>query len=165
LIFEYLLEHFQLKTAEIFRDGYVVLEPRQEPQPLQRIDLPFDVVASDTSSHLTLRQPTVCSVLEMQLVVVYPVTTILGRPNDIRLTVGLADGTELQTQIVPIEVGEPFRTLVYLGTPGEEYQLFGEGYAPALSSEFRWVAIRPGTNDLLDVDPSHLEVQALSCVE
>ncbi len=164
IIFQYLAENFVMKVNHSF-NGYLVLEPRAQPLPLQRTPLNFQTAATDTTRlQATLTNPSTCALLELQLNIRFPLITALGRANGLMLQV--SDGNQIVKSggLVTLEPGRPFNVFMYLGQP-EDFQY---AFRPAREGEptvfFDRLEIETTPSTLFDILPNVLELTQLNCI-
>jgi len=165
LIFKYILEHFKLKTNQVFRDGYLVLAARQEPVPMQTTALPYEAQTNGNGTNIVLREPASCGLLQLDVTLHYPMTAVLGRPNPLMLQVYHGEELLAENNLVAIENGRTFSTFIYIGTP----ERFGEVFRDAPSSDFDVtfdrISVSPANHDLLGVNPDLATISNLRCVQ
>lgn len=164
IIAEYLIEHFRLKHSRVFGDGLYVLTPREQPIELQRSNLPFTSIRNDDILSVQIDGAATCTFAELELIIDYPITAIAGRPNALVATVSHNSAPVLSTNLVAIEDGRPFTTLVYLGQPYAYSQVFADHSYPDTFGTFDAVMLAPAPVSLFTVNPSRLEVVGLRCV-
>jgi len=164
IIFKYLVENFKLKTTEVF-NNYVVLEPRPSPQPLLITSLAYTQTPIDQGFELRLSQPALCSLAELELLIRYPITSLVGRPTGLTVQAWNAENELFQTRLVAIETGRSFSTFFYLGRSESFQGLFDDQGRIETRTPFDRLTLRRPAATLFDVYPSQVQVSALRCVQ
>lgn len=166
IIVEYLIEHFRLKQSQhVFGDGLYVLTPREQPIDLQRSELPFTVAReNDMITIQVVSREATCTFVELELIIDYPMTAIVGRPNSLIATVSYRGAPVASTGLVAIEEGRPFATLIYLG-PSYAYSRVFDAYpSRATMAAFDTITLSRAPSSLFTVNPARLEITGVRCV-
>jgi len=164
IIFQYLVENFKLKTTDLF-NGYAVLEPRASPQPLSITPLTYVQGPIDQGLEVRLSQPARCSLVELELLMRYPITSVFGRPAGLTVKAWNNENEISQTRLVAIETGRSFSTFFYLGRPERFEGLFDDQGRIETRAIFNRLTLQRSAATLFDVYPSQVTVQALHCVQ
>jgi hypothetical protein len=164
LIFKYLVENFKLKTTDLF-NGYAVLAPRVAPQPLALTPLVYTREPADQGFNLRLAQPARCSLVELELLIRYPLTSVLGRPTGLTIQAWNGENRLLENKLVAIETGRSFSTFLYLGRPERFLGVFDDQGRIETRATFDRLTLKNAEPSLFNVYPSQVAVQALRCVQ
>jgi len=163
IIFEYLLAAFELRSAERDVSNIYLLKPRPINRKLVFEDLPFHLKTTGRNTgEITLRSPTSCGLLRLDLQMTYSPMTLLGK------VVGIALNFDEQVArhpvvIVPIEMEHPFHVYLSLIEASSFYQVFND--APIATTAWSRFSFAPWKSDWLGVDPSGVEILKIQCVE
>ncbi|KAB8142686.1 hypothetical protein F8S13_14115 [Chloroflexia bacterium SDU3-3] len=163
-IFRYILEHFELKTPEIYRSGYIVLHPRTQPKALGARPITFQTQMTPQGQTFTLAAPATCRVLDLELEMHYPITAAIGKPRELVATVYDGDAKVVQGNLVAIERTRPFHTYLYLGQPKAFWELFSPTTGPESESTFTTITLNQPPASIFDVQAQGVVVHSLSCV-
>lgn|GEM_PF-5389227 len=164
IIFNYLVENFKLKTTNLF-NNYALLEPRAAPQPLSLTPLVYTRESADQGFDLRLSQPARCSLVQLELLIRYPVTAAFGRPTGLLIKAWNGESQILESRLVALETGRRFSTFLYLGRPERFEGLFDDQGRIETRALFDRLSFRRLVFGLFDVYPNQVEVSALRCVQ
>ena len=164
IIAEYLIEHFRLKQSRVFGDGLYVLTPREQPIELQRSDLPFTVAHENDVITIQVSREATCTFVEPELIIDYPMTAIVGRPNSLIATVSYRGNSVASTGLVAIEEGRPFTTLIYVGQYYAYSQVFDAHPQRDTMQAFDTITLALAPASLFTVNPTRLDITGVRCV-
>ncbi len=162
IIFQYLAEHYQLRSDQSSASGFYVLQQRAQPAPLHASEQPFEVTQLAEGTQVRLKHAATCSLIQLELTITYPLTAWLGRPDilDAQVT---ADGREIsQSGLVAIETGQAFTTYLSLIKPDQFYEVFGAGSVQA--QPWDTLMLRPRLSGFPEVVPNSIDIRRVACV-
>jgi hypothetical protein len=164
IIFKYLVENFQLKTGALF-DGRVVLEARAQPRPLSLSPLTYEITSTPSGLDLQLSQPARCALIELELLIHYPGTALLGRPTRPVIQVWNGHTQLINNRLTAIETSRKFSTFVYLGNPESFPGLFADSGDYHLPRPFDHLRLDRPDYSLFDIYPSRIAIENLQCLQ
>jgi hypothetical protein len=164
VIFAYLYERFALKTDQLFRGGWVLLAPRATPRPPTATPLQHRLRREGERIVVEVPEHERCAVLALTATVRYPWYAALGRPNDLRVEAFNDGQLFLGKSLVPLAVGRPFTTYLYLGPQERFVELLRHGQPVDVAVQFDQLTIAPSPRRDLDIDPASVELSELRCL-
>jgi len=163
-IFEYLYTHFQLASIGEQKEGHYILHPRENAKRPLAQGLEFTATRSDDGSgSLSLKQPSTCGLIRLELTATYSPARLLLRPAGVELVFKKGSQPILGTFARPAYLNKPFTTYVSLMEPAAFYQLFGESVI--WSKAWDNLEYRPEKTDVLGTAPQKVEMTRLECVD
>jgi hypothetical protein len=163
VIFQYIAEHFRLKTDQLFKQGYVVLTPRDRPRPLHFIPLGYTARSASSATTIDLAQLSACGMIQIDLTIDYPISALAGRSRGLVAQVRSRDDVIVENSIVALERGRTFSTLLYLGRPADFPRFFGDGPLPQAVAPFDSITLTNPPASLFDVHPRRVTIDGLRC--
>jgi hypothetical protein len=161
LIFETIYRNFA--SDDILPGGNAVLQPVASPRTDMR-KTPLAWVQTGLPDHprMQLIQPARCSMLQISLNMVYPITNFLGRSNPVT-AVAEYGGTVTQVMnIFALERNRPFTTFISLVDPAETLRMFGTG--PVKTAPVDAIELHDFPTGLFGVPAQDIAVQQVDCV-
>lgn len=164
-IFEYILKNFEMKTPEIYRNGYILLHPRPQPRDLGERPISFHAEATPQGQAFILDAPNTCRVLDLELEMHYPIMAAIGKPRELVATIYNGDAKVAQGNLVAIERAHPFHTYLYIGQSKAFWELFSPTAGPDSRSDFTEITINQPPASIFDVEAQGVRLHSLHCVD
>ena len=164
LIFEYLLEHFNIKQDKIFDNGCTILQPRQQVYSIPATLVHFQSRPNKDRSKLSFSEAASCTLLRLKITVVYPIIGTFGRTTPIAVRVMSKDVEIVDKTVVPIDVGQPFIAYIYLGDESGSYTLFNPKRTSAIVKQIDAIELRSVSFGPFDVHPRSVKIESVECI-
>ena len=163
IIFEYLYRNYELQSPQGFGEGFFLLRPRRQPLDFRAVRLPYALTRTNQSNiRVKLDEPASCSLVRLELRIIYPIIGVLGRPDALHLQFLSRDTDILQTDAIAIETDRLFSTYVSLIDAPEFYKVFGA--MPGQSKRWDALQISPRLSGLLGVPPDRVDIGQIECI-
>ncbi len=163
IIIDYLLTWFRPKNNELY-NGCVILEPRAEPREIDSEPIAFTQRVQDDTFYFNLDHPGACRMLNLNIEIMYPAWSILGRPTPLLVEVHHGVVPIVTRKLVPLSTNGPFWTYLYVGDEQYSYHLFDEAYDWPSDPTVTGFLIKPAKLGLFDIPPEDIKVHEIRCV-
>jgi hypothetical protein len=164
LIFEYLLKNFQLEINNANKSGIYLLIPRSKTRQLYLSKIDYVLTKPrENSLVLKLDSKASCSLLRLDLVITYPFSEVLFRPNPLEFGISSNESkTIISSWVLPLKINKVFSTYIPLVPNINTHQLFSENASEGIF--VNKINIVPKKTDWIGVDPSSIAVSNIQCV-
>jgi hypothetical protein len=164
MIFEYIYSNFNLDLNSPRNTGFYLLNARQQKRQFASKSIAFR--QSDWYNfHTTVQpdKPVNCGLMRFSLTIEYPLTTIIGRPDPLRLNFMHQGSSVYKTNLVALQTGQTFYT--YVGTfPPEQFSdVLGDG-ENIQGETWDSLVITPNSTGFLEVSPNRVKLNKLECI-
>ncbi len=163
LIFDYIYKNFEMKTRELFGKGYMLLKARPERQDMVSSTITFGTEKNNPNLYIyNFNEPAKCSMMRLTPKIEYPITSLIGRPNNLLAEFWWGGKRFQKTGMVTIEPGKPFSTYISLVDPTKFDSLFTNELMQTKPVDSIQIKIQP--TGLFGVNPNSVELTKLECI-